>query len=57
MTTLQSAERLAEHIGLRLVRDDDARCWLIQRGQKVIHRDHSLTDIEAFLSAWAKHVR
>lgn len=57
MSKLQSVERLAAHVGLRVTRDTAAGQWLVQRGQKVVHRGYSLDDMQGFLSAWAQHVR
>lgn len=57
MSSLQSIARLAQHAGFRLVRDEESHCWLVQRGQKTIHREHSLAEVEHFLSAWLQYVR
>lgn len=57
MSKLESVERLAAHVGLRVTRDTAAGQWLVQRGQKIVHREYSLDDVQGFLSAWAQHVR
>ena len=55
---IETAKKLAQHVGLKLIEQHDARsgCYRVMRGRDVLHHSDSLPDVEGFMLGWLEHV-